>query len=99
MKPQNSLAITILDKEYRVACEPDEQETLQAAVDALNKRLRDIKKKGSVIGTERIAIMAALNMSHEVLSGKVMEDENRILNERLGGLSDKIEAAMRDIRL
>jgi cell division protein ZapA len=99
MKPQNSLTINILDKEYRVSCSPDEEENLQASASALNKKLNEIKKKGAVIGTERIAIMAALNMSHEALTGKAMEIENTDLNARIDSLSDRIESAMRDIQL
>lgn len=99
MKPTNSLTINILDKEYRVSCGPDEQESLLASANVLNKKLSEIKKKGAVIGTERIAIMAALNMSHEVLTGKAMEIENTNLNERISSLSDRIASAMREIQL
>ncbi len=99
MKPQNSLTINILDKEYRVSCAPDEEENLLAAASALSKKLSEIKKKGAVIGTERIAIMAALNMSHELLTGKSVEIENTNLNERIIDLSDKIDSAMREIQL
>jgi cell division protein ZapA len=99
MKPQHSLTIKILDKEYRVSCSPEEEENLQASASALNKKLTEIKKKGAVIGTERIAIMAALNMSHELLTGKAMEIENTNLNDRISSLSDKIDSAMREIQL
>jgi cell division protein ZapA len=99
MKPQNSLTVNILDKEYRVACSPDEEENLLASASTLNKKLNEIKKKGAVIGTERIAIMAALNMSHELLTGKAMEIENTNLNDRISRLSDKIDSAMREIQL
>jgi cell division protein ZapA len=99
MKPQNSLTVNILDKEYRVACSPDEEENLLASASTLNKKLNEIKKKGAVIGTERIAIMAALNMSHELLTGKAMEIENTNLNDRISSLSDKIDSAMREIQL
>ena len=99
MKPQNSLTVNILDKEYRVACSPDEEENLLASASTLNKKLNEIKKKGAVIGTERIAIMAALNMSHELLTGKAVEIENTNLNERITGLSDRIDSAMREIQL
>jgi len=99
MKPQNSMTVSILDKEYRVSCGPDEEENLLAAASILNKKLGEIKKKGAVIGTERIAIMAALNMCHEVLTGKAMETENTNLNERISSLSDRIDTAMREIQL
>jgi cell division protein ZapA len=99
MKPQNSLTINILDKDYRVSCSPEEEENLLASANTLNKRLNEIKKKGAVIGTERIAIMAALNMSHELLTGKIIEIENTNLNERISSLSDRIDREIREVRL
>jgi cell division protein ZapA len=99
MKDQNSLSITILDKEYRVACPPGEQESLQASANELNKKLTEIKAKGAVIGTERIAIMAALNLCHEMLTGKAIEVEHQDLNTRIDDLSEKIDSTMREIQL
>lgn len=99
MKNQNSLSIIILDKEYRVACPPGEQESLRASANELNRKLTEIKAKGAVIGTERIAIMAALNLCHEMLTGKTIQAENAELNTRIESLSDKIDSSMREIQL
>jgi cell division protein ZapA len=99
MNNQDSLTIHILDKEYRVACPSEEQESLKESANQLNSRLSDIKSRGSVIGTERIAIMAALNLSHEVLQGKAIESEHISLNNRLDMLSERIETTLRDIRV
>lgn len=99
MKPQDSLTINVLDKEYRVACPAEEQESLLASAEMLNQRLKDIKSKGAVIGTERIAIMAALNLSHELISGKAMVDEHVELNDRIDSLSKKIDSSVRGIKL
>ena len=99
MKNQDSLSITILDKEYRVACPPGEQDGLQASANELNRKLSEIKRKGAVIGTERIAIMAALNLCHEMLAGKSLVVEHDELNTRIESLSEKIDSSMREIRL
>ncbi len=99
MKNQNSLSIIILDKEYRVACPPGEQDSLQASASELNKKLTEIKTKGAVIGTERIAIMAALNLCHEMLTGKTLQTEHAELNTRIESLSDKIDNSIREIQL
>jgi cell division protein ZapA len=99
MKNQDSLSITILDKEYRVACPPGEQDSLQASANELNRKLSEIKRKGAVIGTERIAIMAALNLCHEMLAGKSLLIEHDDLNTRIESLSEKIDSNMREIRL
>ena len=99
MKNQESLSITILDKEYRVACPPGEQDSLRASADELNKKLSEIKDKGSVIGTERIAIMAALNLCHEMLTGQTLQAEHTELNTRIDTLSEKIDSSMREFQL
>jgi cell division protein ZapA len=99
MKNQESLSITILDKEYRVACPAGERDSLRASADELNKKLNEIKNKGAVIGTERIAIMAALNLCHELLNGKAMQAEHTELNDRIDSLSEKIDSSIREIQL
>ncbi len=99
MNNQDSLTINVMDKEYRVACPPEEKDSLEQSASMLNKRLREIKEKGAVIGSERIAIMAALNLSHEVLNGATLETEHADLNERIGRLSDRIDSSMREIKL
>ena len=71
MSESKSLQITIMGREFRVACAEEEQAGLLEAVDYLNKKMLDIRDGGKVIGLERIAIMAALNISHELLTTKV----------------------------
>ena len=99
MKDQESLSIKILEKEYRVACPAEEKESLLASANMLNEKLNAIKQKGSVIGTERIAVMAALNMSHELLNGNAIVEEHAELNDRIDSLSEKIDNTMRNIKL
>ena len=99
MNNQDSLSIIILDKEYRVACPPGEQDSLRASANELNQKLTEIKRKGAVIGTERIAIMAALNICHEMLTGRAVQTDYADLNDRLESLSDKIDSSMREIQL
>ena len=65
------LQINIMGREFRVACAEDEQTGLLEAVDYLNAKMQEIRDRGKVIGLERVAIMAALNISHEFLSMKV----------------------------
>lgn len=99
MNNQESLVIKILEKEYRVACPAEEKESLIASANMLNKKLNEIKQKGSVIGTERIAVMAALNMSHELLNSQAMVTEHAELGDRIDSLSEKIDNTMRSIKL
>jgi cell division protein ZapA len=71
MKEPKSLQISIMGREFRVACPEDEQAGLLEAVDYLNRKMLEIRDGGKIIGLERIAIMAALNIAHEMLSMKV----------------------------
>ena len=59
------LSIRILDKDYRIACPPEERESLVAAARELNQRMQDIRDGAKVLGAERMAVMAALNVIHE----------------------------------
>ncbi len=99
MKPQDSLTVNILEKEYRVACPTHEKDDLKASADLLNKRLDKIKKTGSVLGTERIAVMAALNLSHEVVNSEQIRKEYAELDARISKLSERIESSIRQIKL
>ncbi len=57
--------VNILDKEYLVACAENERESLFQAAEFLNKRMKQLRDSGKIIGAERIAVMAALNIAHE----------------------------------
>jgi len=65
------LQITLMGRQYRVACAQEEQEGLLKAVEFLNRKMQEVRDNGKVIGQERIAIMAALNIAHEFLTTKV----------------------------
>jgi len=93
------LTIKIMDKEYRIACPEEEKDNLRASAELLNEKLNEIRKQGSVIGSERIAIMAALNMSHDILHSQTITDKNSDLKERMDALSERISDSMRDIQL
>ncbi|UCD69337.1 MAG: cell division protein ZapA [Betaproteobacteria bacterium] len=63
--------VTILGRQFRVACTEEEKQDLLKAVSYLDGKMREIRDGGKVIGVERIAIMAALNMAHELMSVRV----------------------------
>lgn len=99
MSKTEPLTIKIMDKEYRIGCPEEEKENLRASADLLNEKLNEIKQQGSVIGSERIAIMTALNMSHEILHSKSITSEHDELNDRIDKLSERISKSMSDIQL
>lgn len=89
------VAVRILDKEYRVSCGPDEQVGLRESASILDKRMREIRQTGRVIGTDRIAVMAALNIAYELVKvqhgqGQVQQD----LDRRLGALQQSLGDAL-----
>ena len=65
-----TMDIKILDKELRVACPDEERGELLDAVAYLDKRMREIRDAGKIASVERIALMAALNITHELLAAK-----------------------------
>jgi len=71
-----TLQVHILGKDYQVACPPNERDALLEAAAELDRRMRDIRQQSSVIGVERIAIMAALNLSHELNQNKQAANNN-----------------------
>ncbi|MBI1942732.1 MAG: cell division protein ZapA [Betaproteobacteria bacterium] len=66
-----TIEVNILGRSYRVACEDGERDALMQAVAYLDGKMGEIKKSGKVNGTDRIAVMAALNIAHEFLSTKL----------------------------
>jgi len=66
----NTGTVTILDKEYQVACPEEQQADLLLSAKHLDEQMRSIRANGKVIGLERIAVMAALNISHELLQAR-----------------------------
>jgi cell division protein ZapA len=66
-----TIEVSILGRNYKVACEDGERDALLQAVDYLDAKMGEIKKAGKVNGTDRIAVMAALNIAHELLSTRL----------------------------
>src|SRR5688500_7288974 len=60
--------VAILGRTFRIACAPEEETQVREAVDYLDAKMREIRDSGKVVGHERIAIMAALNITHELLT-------------------------------
>ena len=69
-REKGALTLNLLGREFRVACPDGEEKQLLASADYLNRKLKEVRDTGKVIGNERIAIMAALNIAHELMSNK-----------------------------
>lgn len=87
--------VRILDKEYVVACRPEEREALRDSARMLDQKMREIREGGKIVGTERIAVMAALNIAYELLVEKGGEHrQSQVFNARLRVIQERIEAVL-----
>lgn len=87
--------ILLLGKEYTVACPPEEREGLLKSAHLLDEKMRDIRNRGKIVGTERIVVMAALNVIHELIQAKQGDQHSQQDFEiRLRLIQDKIETAL-----
>ncbi|MFV8569952.1 cell division protein ZapA [Marinobacter sp. SBS5] len=86
-----TVAVKILDKEYLVACPQEEQEALLRAARHLDNKMREIRSTGKVFGTERIAVMAALNITHSLLERDTMSEATSSL---LKAMDDRLDEAL-----
>ncbi|GAA5315826.1 MAG: cell division protein ZapA [Candidatus Pelagadaptatus aseana] len=90
----DTVFVKILDKEYQIACPPEEREALRQAAQNLDDRMRVIKSSGTVIGLERIAVMAALNLSYELQQASEQATKSTLDEDRLESLSQRITQAL-----
>ena len=91
------LQINVMGREFRVACPDNEQKGLLEAVDYLNKKMLEIRDNGKLVGLERIAIMAALNIAHELLATKVGGGfDIAELKRRMARMETVLDQAMAD---
>jgi len=93
--PNIPVIIHILDKEYRIACQKEEEADLIASARYLDGKMREIKAGGRVIGSDRIAVMAALNLANEVLEQRNHKKNSvQNLSKRLQTMQEKIDIAL-----
>ncbi|HRH80662.1 MAG TPA: cell division protein ZapA [Thiobacillaceae bacterium] len=92
---QVSLDVTIMGREFRVSCPERDKQGLLQAVDYLDRKMREIRDAGKIIGLERIAIMAALNITHDYLNASptaAADQEAKARLANLHGLLDRVLA-------
>lgn len=94
-KSADGITIHILDKEYIIACDEEERHDLQRSADYLDTKMREIRDSGKIVGSDRIAVMAALNISHELLAqdgGSANPDAT--IGTRIRSIQEKIDDAL-----
>jgi cell division protein ZapA len=91
----NTVEVNLLGRTYRVACDDGEREALMQAVAYLDGKMNEIRKAGKVMGAERIAVMAALNVAHELLSVRLGAGfDVGQAKRRISAIESKIDAAI-----
>jgi cell division protein ZapA len=99
-----TLDVSILGREYRVGCKQSERDELLLAVQLLDRRMREIRDSGKIAGTERIAVMAALNIAHELLQARAghvgvattASFDSAGVRRRISAMQSAIDRAMAD---
>jgi len=90
-----AMNVHILDKEYLVACPDEEREALINAAQHLDRAMRQVRDSGKVFGTERIAVITALNLTHELLQkSQESEQYSADVDSSLQRMRDKIQVAL-----
>ena len=89
------VSVRILEKEYQVACMPEERSELLDSAEYLNGKMREIRDNGNVVGLDRIAVIAALNITHELLKvrgrGEVADAD---AGNKIRQLRERVETAL-----
>jgi cell division protein ZapA len=94
----NTVKVKILDKEYQVACPEDQEEDLTMSAKYLDKQMRKIRDTGKVIGVERIAVMAALNIGYELVQASQGGGGGKASGDAVQRLNKKLDEALFDLR-
>ncbi len=89
------VTIRILEKEYHVACPPEERPALMASAELLNAKMREIRDSGKVVGLDRVAVMAALNLANDLIRIQGQEEELKtIVGGRIRSMREHLDSAL-----
>jgi len=98
-KEPATVTVRILEKEYFVSCPQDERADLLDSAEYLNKKMREIRDTGKVVGADRIAVMAALNMANELLRLRKLDHELQgAMSGRVKNMRERVETALQRTR-
>lgn len=99
MSDIQTVTVSILDKEYQVSCRPEEVAALRKSAGLLDQKMREIKSGGNVLGLDRIAVMAALNIANDYLS-ETQKTEQVVSSQatEIRTLSGKLDQALSRLR-
>ncbi|WP_269531676.1 cell division protein ZapA [Chitinimonas sp. BJYL2] len=97
MSEARQLDVNIMGRDFRVACPPEEEQALREAVAYVERKMREIRDGGHVIGLDKIAIMAALNIAHEFMHTRVTGGlDVADFRRRITAMQDTIDEALKE---
>lgn len=97
MSNSTTVTVTILDKDYQVACPEEQVDALHVSARYLNKQMAEIRASGKVLGPDRIAVMAALNITNELLDLKTQAGSAELaIGDGMAKLSAEVEATLKE---
>ena len=89
------VSIRILDKEYFIVCPPAEREDLLQSAQYLNGKMKEIRDTGKVVGFDRLAVIAALNMANELVKLRAQApQQGGQISTRVGAMRERVERAL-----
>lgn len=88
---ENTATVELLGKEYMVACPAEARQDLERAGNLLDERMQEIKSQGKLYGVERVAIMAALNLAHDLLNAT---GGSQSMQTQIAQMNTKLENAL-----
>lgn len=92
MSAKEAVTVNILDREYRIACEPGERRQLLDAADLLDQQMRSVRDGGNIVGVEKVAVLAGLNFANDLLAVRAREKQlTDNVTERVKSLRRKLD--------
>lgn len=93
------VTVRILEKEYHVACPAEEKAELLASAELLNRKMREIRDSGKVVGLDRVAVMAALNLANELIRAQGQDQELKdIVGLRIKAMRERLDSALGPVK-
>ena len=88
------VTVRIMDKEYKISCPEGEHESLLASAKHVSENMRKIREGGKALGAERVAVMAALNITHELLSAQSVNQVDSSVTKKIDSMHDTINSVL-----
>ena len=94
-KESNPISVKILDKEFLISCPEEEEISLRSSAQYLDRKMQEVRDSGKIVGIERIAVMVALNITHDLLNNRELnQDINQSVSSCVQNIQEKVDSAL-----